>query len=434
MKSSLTGRLTRTLFLLIAATAVVSMLIVELFVDDVENTIMDLELKADAEYFKQQIQNNDFQPVRTARLEAIFLPEGEEQSVLPHYFQGNVAPFSREIEEGKTTLLIIGQPVKDPGGTLFLAQDITIMENHEFLVQLMLLTVAAGMLLTGYVLARAAARHLVRPFQKLNREVLDTAPGSSIPRIATDYRDQEFCDIAEAFNRFLDEFERHIEREKSFVKLASHELRTPLAVMNGALNVLEQRQSLSKADQKTLARLRRAMQTMREDSEVLLELARREASNDGITTILLKDVVQNTIDDLEQGHSEQAGRITMFDHAQGLRVRTHPVLVRMLLRNLLQNALRHTRSPVEVHIQVNGVLIKDFGSGLPDTVVKSLRQSSLSNDGLSKLDPLTKATFGLLIVLLVCERLGWELRREQSDDQGTQLLIEINKLNRSASI
>ena len=54
-------------------------------------------------------------------------------------------------------------------------------------------------------------------------------------RCHSDYNDREFTDIAESFNRFLTELESHIERERSFVKLASHELRTPLAVISGAL-------------------------------------------------------------------------------------------------------------------------------------------------------------------------------------------------------
>ncbi|MCK7553349.1 HAMP domain-containing sensor histidine kinase [Marinobacter goseongensis] len=425
MKSSLTARLTRTLFLLIAATAAVSIFIVEQFVDDVEDTILDLELKADAEYFKERLRNDEFQPVKTARLEAVFLPEGETEAVLPTYFQARILPFSREIEVGETTLLIVGERLEEPNGKLFLAQDITIMENREFLVQLILISVAAGMLLIGYFIARGSARYLVRPFRKLTREVLGAVPGTSVPRINTSYRDQEFCDIAEAFNRFLSELEHHIEREKSFVKLASHELRTPLAVMNGALNVLEQRQNLSEGDQKTLARLRRAMQTMRDDMDVLLELARSEASSEGSRMVKVSEIVRTTIDDLEHGHPDQAGRITLFEDNPDVRVRTYPVLVRMLMRNLLQNALRHTRSPVEVHMLSNGILVKDFGSGLPDAVVKNLRVSRATGGGLPRADQLNNTTFGLLIVRLVCERLGWGLQVTQSDDRGTEFMIEI---------
>ncbi|MBQ0813363.1 MAG: HAMP domain-containing histidine kinase [Marinobacter sp.] len=428
MKSSLTKRLARTLFFLIAVTTATSMFIVELFVNDVEDTILGLELKADAEYFTKQLQQGTFQPIKTAQLEAVFLPEGEADLVLPEHFRSRSLPFSQEIEIGETTLLIVGEQLEQPDGKLFLAQDITIMENRESLVQLALVGVAGFMLLVGFFIARTGAQYMVRPFRKLTHEVMNTSPGSSMRQIDTDYRDQEFCNIAEAFNRFLSALEHHIEREKSFVKLASHELRTPLAVMSGALNVLEQRQSLSAADQKTLARIRRAMQTMRDDTEVLLELARSEASESDARTIVLQEVVQNTIDDLEHGHPDHAGRITVYNNSPGLRVTTHPALVRMLMRNLLQNALRHTRAEVEVRMIENRISVRDFGAGLPINVTEHLGAVGAPSAITSATGESSNTTFGLLIVRLVCERLGWDLEIAQSDSDGTEFLIHVHNL------
>ncbi|MBK1888306.1 sensor histidine kinase [Marinobacter sp. DY40_1A1] len=426
MKSSLTQRLARTLFFLIAATTATSMIIVEVFVYDVEDTILDLELKAEAEYFTEKLREGRFQPIKTAQLEVVFLPEGEAEALLPEYFRSRHLPFSQEVEIGQTTLLIVGEQLESPDGKLFLAQDITIMENREALVQLALAGVAGFMLLIGFIVARSGAGYLIRPFKKLTREVLNTTPGSSMLQITTDYRDREFCDIAQAFNRFLSELEHHIEREKSFVKLASHELRTPLAVMSGALNVLEQRQSLSAADQKTLARIRRAMQTMRDDTEVLLELARSEATESDVRTIVLQEVVQNTIDDLEHGQPDHAGRITVYNNSPGLRVTTHPALVRMLVRNLLQNALRHTRAEVEVRMIENRISVRDFGSGLPIKVTERLSSVVAPSANNSKPGEFSSATFGLLIVRLVCERLGWDLEIAQSDNEGTEFLIHVH--------
>ncbi|MCL1476338.1 HAMP domain-containing histidine kinase [Marinobacter sp. M3C] len=423
MKSSLTARLVRTLFFLIAATTATSMFIVEVFVNDVEDTILRLELKAEAEYFTEQLQQGRFQNLKTAQLEAVFLPEGEADAVMPEYFQSLSLPFSREIEVGQTTLLIYGEQLEAPDGKLFLAKDITIMESRENLVLLVLMGVAGLMLLIGFFVARTGAQYLIRPFRKLTHQVLNTVPGSLMEQIATDYRDQEFCDIAEAFNRFLFALEHHIEREKSFVKLASHELRTPLAVMSGALNVLEQRQSLSAADQKTLARIRRAMQTMRDDTEVLLELARSEAPEGNARTIVLQEIVQNTIDDLEHGNSAYSGRITVCNDSHRTRIKTQPALVRMLLRNLLQNALRHTHAGVEVRMIKNKISVRDFGPGLPSKITEHLSAIGAPRAIISTAGEFSNTTFGLLIVRLVCERLGWNLEIAQSDNKGTEFLI-----------
>jgi len=78
-------------------------------------------------------------------------------------------------------------------------------------------------------------------------------------------------------------------------------------------------------------------------------------------------------------------------------------LVRMLLRNLVQNAVRHTRGQVRVDIAASQLTVSDDGGGLPAHVRERLSapQSSrqLPEDGL-----------GLFIVRLICERLGWRYR------------------------
>lgn len=422
-KLSLSARLSRTLFFVIAATTVGSIITVELFVDDIEDTLLSLELKVDADYFRQQIRQGEFQRWNTGRLEAIFLPHGEPESRLPQAFQNRPVPFSKEIDVGETTLLVYVEQTSEPSGRLFLAQDITIMEDREALVQLILLAVAAGMLLLGLIVSRASARYLLAPLQQLTQGVLATEPGQSMQRLTADYRDREFEAIAEAFNRFLTALEFHIEREKSFVKLASHELRTPLAVISGALDVLEQRQSLSDADRKTLTRIRSATRTMREDTDMLLQLSRGKTNQDKVVKVNVLQLIKETIDDLKQTNSEFTGRTRVSLEGNEPVVSSDPALIRTLLRNLFQNALRHTRSAVEVHVDQHHIRIRDFGSGLPPQVIEKLSHTT----SLSKPGQLQDSSFGLLIVQLICEHLDWKLEIEQSDDRGTLFLVNMNR-------
>lgn len=421
-RHSLSARLSRTLFFVIAATIIGSMVTVELFVKDIEDTILSLELKVDADYFKQQIRQGEFQHWKTGRLEAVFLPEGEPESRLPLAFQYRPVPFSEEVDVGAKTLLMNIEQTSRPPGRLFLAQDITIMENQEALVQFVLLAIAAGMLFLGLIVSRESARYLLTPLQRLTQGVQATEPGQSMQRLTADYRDREFEAIAEAFNRFLTALESHIEREKSFVKLASHELRTPLAVISGALDVLEQRQSLSQADHKTLTRIRNATRTMREDTEMLLLLARGKTNHDNVARVNVLQLVRETIDDLKQTNSEYIDRTTVSLEGPIPVVLSDPALIRTLLRNLLQNALRHTRSAVEVHVSQQHIRIRDFGSGLPPHVIEKLSATT----SFSKPGQLQDSSFGLLIVQLACERLDWKLEVEQSDGQGTMFLVTMH--------
>ncbi len=51
-KSTLSSRLYKTLFLMIAVTIVISLITVDLFVEDIEYNALNFELNADAEFFK----------------------------------------------------------------------------------------------------------------------------------------------------------------------------------------------------------------------------------------------------------------------------------------------------------------------------------------------------------------------------------------------
>lgn len=420
MKSSLTTRLTKTIFLLVATAVAISMVAVEVLVDDIEDTILNIELKSEAEHFKGQLRQNRFQPLKTARLEVAFKPKEAPESVLPNYFRNRPPPYSNEVEVGDTTLLIHGERTEMPSGTLYVAQNITAMERREFLLQITLTSIAAGMFVIGIFVSRASATYLVRPLKKLTRDVQATRPGAAMRRLSTDYRDREFADIADAFNRFLSQLEYHIEREQSFVKLASHELRTPLAVISGALDVLEQRDQLSAADQKTIRRIRSTTQLMGNDIEVLLELARSGSSEAKPESVSLNEMIGMSIADLEQNKTR---RVQLIEDQNAVTVTSHPPLVRMLIRNLLQNALRHTRASVEIRIQAYKITVRDFGDGLPEHIVASLNRIDTHTFNMTSPENFNNATFGLLIVRLACDRLGWQIELTRSGDKGTEFSI-----------
>ncbi len=263
---SLSRRLSATLFGIVVITTTVSMVAVELFVNDVEDTIRGLELKLDAEYFKEQITESSFQSWKTGRIEAYFLPSGAPESLLPQHLHDRPVGYSDEIEFDDWTKILNVETTIKPPGRLYVSEDITIMENREAVIQIVLLVLAAGLMFLGLFVSGIASSYLLKPLRALTHDVQSTEPGVSMQRLSRDYRDREFDQIADAFNRFLSAMETVVEREKSFVKLASHEFRTPLAVIMGALDVLEQRKTLSEADQKTLGRIRRSTRTMREDT------------------------------------------------------------------------------------------------------------------------------------------------------------------------
>jgi signal transduction histidine kinase len=74
----------------------------------------------------------------------------------------------------------------------------------------------------------------------------------------------------------------------------------------------------------------------------------------------------------------------------------------------------------------NRISVRDFGPGLPSKITEHLSAIGAPSAITSTAGELSNTTFGLLIVRLVCERLGWELEIAQSDNRGTEFLIHLH--------
>jgi signal transduction histidine kinase len=123
--------------------------------------------------------------------------------------------------------------------------------------------------------------------------------------------------------------------------------------------------------------------------------------------------------DLEQGTPQYQGRVKLKGDDKEAIV-APPSVVRMLLRNLIQNALRHTRSDVEITIKTGEIIVRDFGTGLPIEKLEQFSEAEKRLFGVKQTGNFKNSTFGLLIVRMVAERLGWTLELLQSNHEGTE--------------
>jgi signal transduction histidine kinase len=222
--------------------------------------------------------------------------------------------------------------------------------------------------------------------------------------------------IVLTFNRFLDELESYVRREQSLLGLASHELRTPIAVMSGALDIIEQRGRLDERDQNTLRRIRQACEEMRDNVGTLLRLARRESKEPALDLVDVGEEARQVVADV--GLIHHAGARLRLQEDSALVLRADRAMVRMLLRNLIQNAVQHTQNDIRVTIGEESIEIEDEGTGLDageQARLRGRRQSPTDRSGMSGL--------GLYIVTLMTERLGWRLGIAHTDAHGTKVLI-----------
>jgi two-component system sensor histidine kinase VanS len=96
------------------------------------------------------------------------------------------------------------------------------------LVFLLVFSLLGGWLLAGRMLA---------PLTRITRATRLAADGSLSHRIQLEGRNDEFRELADAFDTMLARLEAHVAEQQRFAANASHELRTPLAITQTLLDV-----------------------------------------------------------------------------------------------------------------------------------------------------------------------------------------------------
>ncbi|GAA5231700.1 HAMP domain-containing histidine kinase [Verticiella sediminum] len=414
MAQSIERRIRRTVLGAVLLALLVTVMSVLIANEKLEQAILALDIQAERDFLLELAEADKPLVWNTATLQAFYVPAalvGETE--IPALFQRYPFPFAGEVEQGDTTLIVTASEAE--GGRLYLAKDISIFEYQEAVFHRFLLALCVGMIALAGLLAHITGRRLAAPLTRLTRDIEGTLPAPAMPRVSEQSGDQELRAIACSFNRFLEELESYVRREKSLLGMASHELRTPLAVIGGALDVIEQRNALSPADARALSRIRRAADEMGANVEAILTLTRRAAAAPAWEPLDLGRLVAGVLADLAPTIGEAPRLSLQVD--EPVCVRADPMLVRMLVRNLVHNALQHTTSRVQVRVDASWLEVIDEGSGLPRAYRDFLVGAGEAED-LANLPGL-----GLFIVTLIAERLGWPLSAPQTETGGTVLRL-----------
>ncbi|UPG96092.1 ATP-binding protein [Luteibacter aegosomatissinici] len=223
------------------------------------------------------------------------------------------------------------------------------------------------------ILASLAVRQGLRPLDKLTRLLAARAPRSRTP-IALERSPDEIKPLVAALNQQLERLEDALEREHRFAGDVAHELRTPLAA---TMIHLESALIASDADELgfTLNKARRSLGRLGRRIEQILAIARLEAgaAADQRVSLDLVSLATEVVEEFALLIGEKDISLSLTHEEPELRVIGHEVALTAMLRNLLENALRHTpeRSGVDIDIHRDDrtivITVCDDGPGIsPD--------------------------------------------------------------------
>ncbi len=205
------------------------------------------------------------------------------------------------------------------------------------------------------------------------RQSIEARGAGDLSPVEGDWLPTEFEPIAVAVNRLLERLQRTLETERSFTANSAHELRTPLAT---ALAKVQRLKTQLQNDQlrNNVGEIEEALRSLSLLSGKLLELAKAEGGGAiSQTQHNLVPILAMIVADFE---SQASGRINLTLPEREVNSFLDPDAFAILVRNLIENALRHgsRQQPVEVSMADDGRLrVCNGGDVVPPEQLALLR-------------------------------------------------------------
>ena len=223
---------------------------------------------------------------------------------------------------------------------------------------LLLLVGGTTFLLTGRALA---------PVEAIRSEV-DEISGSDLDRRVPEPKSSdEIGRLAVTMNRMLGRLEAASDTQRRFVSDASHELRSPVAIIRQHAEIAlahPERTTTQELAETVLAENLRVQRLV----EDLLLLARTEGSESHQRwhSVDLDDIV---IEEATRIRATSGLRVDMGSVSAG-RVNGDEAQLKRLVRNLVDNAMRHTSTQIRLTLAVDGesvgLCVEDDGAGVAE--------------------------------------------------------------------
>lgn len=275
------------------------------------------------------------------------------------------------------------------------------------------------------------AGRALQPIAKITRAAAAITAERLDARLPMAEADDEIGQHTRVLNEMFDRLQRSFAQATRFTADASHELRTPLTVLRGEIEEALRASRGSPGQEKILVSLLEQTSALQKISANLLLLARFDAGKNQLerTTIDWSALVTQSVEDAELLAVPSRVSITAAI-APGVQVSGDVVLLRRVLLNLIDNAVRYNQLAGEVRLTLRTendaavFLVANTGRGIPAAKHSELFQRFFRIDS-----DRNRSSGGSGLGLSLCREIiaahGGTLQLIRSDEKWTEFAVRL---------
>jgi heavy metal sensor kinase len=323
-----------------------------------------------------------------------------------------------QLGNGKSAALVLTRPTTELQQTLSVA--------GWYLAIAVVATVTVGTALTYWLAGRA-----LRPVGVITGIARELSDRDLHRRIDLDLPPDELGKLADTLNEMLARLESAFESLRQFTSDAAHELRAPLALIRTEVEVTLASPRAGAEYEVALRTVLAETERLSRMADQLLLLARADAG--ALTpqheTVDFKDLLEETIDRWQHVASER--KISLVaEIPSGGRLEGDADLLRRLLDNLIDNAVRHTPAAGRITVKASladhtwHVTVVDSGPGVaPQIQDRLFERFSRGDSGRGR--ETGGAGLGLALCAAIAAAHGGGIRLERSVPPGARFIVQL---------
>lgn len=314
---------------------------------------------------------------------------------------------NHEIHEGRHEFHVAVRA--DDTARYVLIYDVQEHEDRIGDLKIILVTSAIPLALTTLLVGFALSGRLAIQLEQLASRVARGRDGSHVqPGM-----ERELLDIARALDTAEARQAELLDRERDLTANIAHELRTPLTGIRTDAELLAALPDVSEAAQRRAQRIIDSVDRISRLSTSLLVLA-REAQPTLVEPLQLRAAIDAVIADVGGG----AGSV-LNEVPHDVQVVADAALLDLVLRNLLDNAVRHAAgSPVSCRMANSVLEVHDSGLGFAAEELPHVFDRFYRGVG-------GQHGLGLALVRHVCNACGWQVAAANHPAGGAVISVEL---------